>query len=376
MRLYLVWCTSLGVAVIASIAGAQQPRALPLKPTSETLDADFVGITSVRELADGQAIITDGRDQTLYLANFRSRTATVLGRKGRGPLEWLGVGFIHAIAGDSSILSDFSNLRWLLFDGAKIVATVPPDNAAVRAARAGISGVDRFGHVMREESPPPRPGTTVFTRADSNALVFVDRRSGKVDTVARLRVRPHRRTNTMDSLGRVTSSMPASTEPNAQAELAHLCRDGWLAVVRLEPLRVDWRSPTGEWLRGKPFPIAPENVDAAERRAILKRRAEARDDAKRMGFPPPADVAFPTTIPVLSNAAILRETGDGRLLLQRSSSARNPRIRYLIINRRGTIDSEISVGAKESIVGFGASTIYIAFKDDDDVQRIRRHPWP
>ena len=35
-----------------------------------------------------------------------------------------------------------------------------------------------------------------------------------------------------------------------------------------------------------------------------------------------------------------------------------------------------SLAANEDIVGFGARTVYVAFKDADDIQRLRRHPWP
>jgi hypothetical protein len=369
---------SAGIAlcVLPAVLQSQPVTRIPLKPANATLAAEFVGITSIREVADGRVIVTDGRDQQLYVADFKANNASLLGRKGKGPGEWLNIGLVQALSGDSSIIGDFGNLRWMLLDGAKIVGTVPSDHPAVRASSAFVIDIDRLGHILATRNPPARAGTTVFTRADSNALVFIDRNSGRVDTIASLRVRPHRREVQMDSAGRVRSTMPFSTEPNAQAELAKLFNDGWLAVVRLEPLRVDWRSPAGQWTLGKPFPLRPAPVDARERKAIEARRAEARADAKKYGLPAPAAVAYPTTLPVMANAASPRATTEGRLLLRRSSSASNPAIRYLVINRQGNIDGEITLAANEDIIGFGLRSIYIAFKDDDDIQRLRRHPWP
>lgn len=227
---------------------------------------------------------------------------------------------------------------------------------------------------MRFDSPPARPSAQVFTRRDSLAVTFVDRRSGRVDTVAKLRERPHRRDVVMNAEGQVTSSMPSATEPNAQAEQAVLFNDGWLAIVRLEPLRVDWRAPTGTWTLGRPLPLRPESVVARERQAIAERRAVARAEAKKFGLRAPTSLEFPTTLPVLTETVIPRQTLDGRLVVGRTPSARVPRMRYLVINRRGTIDGELTLGSRERLLGFGVRSVYIASVDDDDIQRVQRHP--
>ncbi len=353
---------------------AQASTRIPLKPASATLDAEFVNVTSVREIADGRVIVTDGGGQALYLADFTKHTAVVLGSKGKGPMEWVGVGSAHALEGDSTIMADFNNRRWLLLHGANIVQTVPPDHPGVRASNGFIRNIDRFGHIAIVTSRPYRNGTTEFTRADSVALVLMDRTTGRMDTIARLRERPRRVAVQMDSLGRAQSVMPTSTEPNAQAEFAQLFYDGWLAVGRLEPLRVEWRSPTGQWTRGGPFPLKPIPVDARERAAIEARRAEARESYRKMGFPAPPVLPLPKTLPV--STEVTRASSDGRLLLQLTTMASQPEVRYLVINRRGEIDGALILAAREEVVGFGAHTIYISSKDEDDVQRLRRHPWP
>ena len=355
-----------------ALAGQTLPR-IALKPAMATLDAEFMGITSVREVADGRVIATDGRDQKLYLADFRANAATMLGRKGSGPGEWRGVGLVQELAADSSIMSDHGLRRWLLFSGAQIVGTVPPDHPAVRAS-PNILGIDRFGHVLFESQIPMRAGNNVYTRADSVTLTFVDRSSGRSDTIGKIRMTPFRREVTMDSMGRVRSFWPHATEPHAQGEAAYLFFDGWLAVVRLEPTRVDWRSPAGQWMLGKPFPLRPEPVDAAERKAIAERRAESRADARRHGVPSPNDNAFPTALPLVTTLA--RLAPDGRLLLDRSKHASHPGTRYLVVNRHGNIDGEITMGDKARIVGFGPRAMYLAVTDENDIERLRKHPWP
>ena len=311
-------------------ASAQPVRQIPLKPANATLNAEFVGITSVREVADGRVIVTDGRDQQLYVADFRANTAAILGSKGKGPREWLNVGFVHGLPGDSSIMGDFGNGRLVLFEGARIVGLLAPDHPATRALLYAMSGGDRLGHLLSRKDNPADAAKLEFTRADSSALVLVALSTGRLDTVAQLRQRPRRVELLRGSDGKTHGRQVSPSEPNAQEEIAHLFGDGWISVVRLEPLRVDWRSPDGRWTRGSPFPLRPLLVDARERKAIEARRAQSREEFRR----------------------------------------------YLVINRAGNIDGEIAVGAREDIMGFGPRSVYIAFKDDDDIQRLRRHPWP
>jgi hypothetical protein len=86
-------------------------------------------------------------------------------------------------------------------------------------------------------------------------VLLVDRASGKVDTVARLREMPRQATQSRDKDGKVIASSTMATEYSARPELAHLSNDGALAILRLEPLRVDWRTANGRWTLGKPLPV-------------------------------------------------------------------------------------------------------------------------
>lgn len=367
---------SLGLSTLLAATLAAQPvRRIPVGPANATLATEFVGITSVREIAGGRVLVTDAREQQLYVADFLSQHAEKLGRKGKGPGEWSNLGVVLATVADSSIIGDPTNRRWLLLHGAKIVGEVPTDHPAVQATEGVVTDVDRMGRVLVTRAPPLRSGTTVFTRADSSALVLVNQKSGRADTVAKVRMMPYRREHVVDVDGRVQYSMGFATEPNALAESARLFPDGWVAVVRLESLRVDWRSPTGLWTYGNALPLREERVDEAERRAIQARYDEARAQARRNGWPEPVPPVFPATLPITTRDPGLA-TSDGRLLLLRRASASNPSTRYLVINRRGEIDGEIVMGARESIVGFGVRTLYIAFRDADDIQFLRRHPWP
>ena len=49
---------------------------------------------------------------------------------------------------------------------------------------------------------------------------------------------------------------------------------------------------------------------------------------------------------------------------------------YFVVDRSSRLLGEIALEENEDIVGAGARTLYIAFKDENDIQHIRRHPWP
>jgi hypothetical protein len=52
-----------------------------------------------------------------------------------------------------------------------------------------------------------------------------------------------------------------------------------------------------------------------------------------------------------------------------------PETRYDIVNRRGVLDGQLVLAPNEHIVGFGATSMYVAVSNDDGIQHLERHPW-
>jgi len=55
--------------------------------------------------------------------------------------------------------------------------------------------------------------------------------------------------------------------------------DGWIAIARLDPYLVEWRTPDGRTVRGTPLPSARVKVDDAEKRAYMAAIAVANSKA-------------------------------------------------------------------------------------------------
>jgi len=369
-------CTGFGVLVAP--LDAQPPRRLPLGAATGTLPEEFTTITSVRELRDGRVLVTDGREQRLVVADFRTGRVEQVGRKGGGPGEYGMVGMMRPLAGDSSIMADLMGRRWLLFDGAQIVGQHSPDHPAVLAAQGFMADSDALGYVLSRRAPERGDGVTITDARDSSVLVLIARRTGKADTVARVRNAERRLETARNAEGRVTRSSITMAGPLRTEEQAVLFADGWLAIARLDPFRVDWRAPDGTWTRGAPLSVPLIRVDARERAAFLERNARAYTQPAIPGLPPsqpPSASDFPAAVPPFPIGAVSQGPA-GRLLIRRHRSADVGPSHYLVIDRRGALLGELVLPANETIVGAGERTVYVVAKDDDDIQTLRRHAWP
>jgi hypothetical protein len=156
--------------------------------------------------------------------------------------------------------------------------------------------------------------------------------------------------------------------------------DGWIAVARFNPYRVDW-CPPAQICRTGPVISARPAFSDSEKRVFRHTTYSAQTPVLATG-----EVRFgedwPPTIPPFvqrqSRAApeqILYPMPDGRLLIERFPTVNRPATTYDVVDRRGVLAGTISLPHNQRVVGFGARSIYIGTIDADDVERIQRHPW-
>jgi len=346
------------------------PATRTLKPATARLDADFSRIIAVRELSDGRILVTDAIEKRLTVADFATQVVTAISREGSGPGEFRAVDRLYDIGGDSTLMPDLGNGRWLILRADRVARTTAKDEPAVQASRTGFRGASRTGRVMMNTLPPVTGGTRVFGRSDSTALLLVSTRNGDIDTIGRLRMPPLRMESTVDARGNPTS-LNILSFPFAVGEEPLIFGDGWVAVVRLDPYRVDWRSPDGRWTRGAALPFEVIAVNAREREAFVARRASATGNKPVT----PPDDAWPETIPPFGTRPLLAAP-DGAVLVLRNATADHPGNRYDLVDRRGRLVARIELPRTESIAALGARGAYVVVTDEDGLQHIERRPWP
>ena len=352
----------LAFLLVPALVAAQRAPAIPLKPANATLAEEFSRIRSVRELADGRVLIGDERERRLVVADLRSGKVDAIARIGSGPGEYRSVGQLFVLTGDSTLMPDWGSQRWLVLDGAAVAVTMPPESPAIRATNVSVTGADVRGHVLGVVFRRPVPNRP-FDPTDSMLIVLVKRTTGRADTVGRIRSAYER--------GRAFGTGEVYAPPLAVGEQALLFLDGWMAIARLEPYQVDWRSPDGRTIRGTPLPFTVTKVNEREKRAYLAREEKAWGRAPQYAPNP----VWPENLPPFERDALLAAP-DGTVLVRRLPSASVSDTRYDVVDRRGALVRQISLPENRWIVGFGRRAAYLAVTDDDRIQRIERHPWP
>jgi hypothetical protein len=379
----------LAIAVVAFPAAAQAPRQLRLKPPTAELSEEFTLIGSVRELSDGRVLISDPRENRVVVADLKTGAVQQVGRQGQGPGEYALAAALIPLAGDSSLLVDGRNRRWLLFSGAAIAVTVPADNQVIRSLKSVARGADGRGNVWTLASPRPaidennvKSGTITFGPADSEYVVRANRGSGRVDTLTQVRLAVSQQTLTASASGRLTT-IEVVRPPLSVGEEAALFQDGWLAVARLGPYRVDWITPEGRLTLGRPLPFTPIKSTKAERDGFFERQKAAMPVTARGGagggLPPGLQAQldamreqFPDEFPPFTNGVIAG--GDGNLYLRHPPTLKFPDFRYDMVGRTGQLLGVVTLGKRERIVAVSRGSVYVAWKDADDIERLRRHP--
>lgn len=372
--------TALAVGATAEPAfSTQQAAQIELRPANAVLEHAFsLGrVTSVRELSDGSLLIGDGADEHLVHVRWGTREVTPIGRAGDGPGEYRGVGWLYPLGADSTLFSDSYTGRWLILDGLRMVSTIPEGSALNRLLGGELSGADRRGNVLGVTGATSSAGSRLPRHwADSLILLLARPGFDRVDTIAHLKGRG---VSQLTELPRPTGSGPRVVvlgNPLEAEDQALLFPDGWIAVARLDPYRVDWRTPEGRWIRGAPLPFDRRRVTDGEKCwATTRMLGQLRPcTADLPGWP---DVLPPFLLhgPLRAEPALLASP-DGRLVIGRTPTEVSPESRYDLVDRTGRLAAVLVLPPNEGLIGFGTRSVYVLASDDDQLVTLRRHQWP
>lgn len=358
-------------AVVTAAAFQQVPRAISLRPPDATLGEPFTSIYSVRELSDGRVLISDyGQDNRVVVADLVSGRVRTVGSVGAGPGEYRQAGRLFALPGDSTLLIDSPQRGrwWLLMHHDSIVANVPPDLPALRVVGGSPSGVDDRGRVLGVRSAV-RSEKLAHNRIRLQLIAVIgERNSSEADTIARLRGDEYQITQGGTRERPFWAQIQLS---GSVAEQALMFPDGWVAVVRIEPYRVEWRTASGTWIRGPEVPWEWPRADAKEKAAAFERLKRRIGDRAKQDDAPWAD----RLAPVRTNSSMIAAP-DGNLFVLRAQWSKEPDTRYDVFDRSARRVAVLAMPDSERVVGFGPRSIYISVRDEDGFHRLRRHPWP
>ncbi len=370
------------VVAAAVLPGFVLSRALlsqtPVRLPAANAATDFVfnRLLSAAELPDGALIVTDRGDDKVYRVRFDERAPRALLRHGSGPGEFQNIGKVYPISGDSVLVVDAFTGRWIVVRGDVAVGTIPEGRPLNSAARGSIVGVSSTGKVLGVHGQTWGTGVPrSFSTADTLAALLGDIREATTSEVARLAGPGGRGVAILRSPGS-GPGLATMQNPLGVSDQVVLLMDGWIAVARNAPYRVDWRSPAGVWQLGAV-------IEPAQRR--LTRDDQCRAIVEVYGksalCQPEVYPGWPSTLPAFviprigTPAPAMIGDVSGRVLIARTVDDATKTRRYDLIDRKLGRIKAIVVSENQRVIAFGKDAIYLTEIDDDGAQRITRHAW-
>lgn len=357
-----------GALVISEAAWAQRGPAISLPSATARLSEPFTSVNSVRELSDGTVLISDDRENRIVLADFAADKVKSVGRTGAGPGEYRQAGALFGLTNDSTLMVEDNGGVWIAFARASITERLMPERTLGSTKAAMLGGFDSRGNALVVSLP-----VTQLTGLPSDSLAVLLHSRGTHQDLDIGRVRsPYGRAGSVG--GVVVYQRRASSAVSLFVmDRAVLFPDGWIAVARLHPYRVDWRAPDGTMTKG-PILLPSRAYGDPDKSAYLKREADRAGRAPRSltgltGWP---ELMPPFEGPV---SPLLAAT-DGRLWIARTPSALEVGNRYDIVDRSGTLAGVLTLPANERVAGFGSKFVYVAVSDENGLQRLDRRPRP
>jgi hypothetical protein len=291
-------------------------------------------------------------------------------------------------------MRDGSTPRWVMFAGARAVASVGPTTFPRAELRSEIIyGTDALGRVVSLPFPGMRSHRLDPT-VDGPPMFRTDRATGARDSlgIANWMLDPAvaaSKSGRPPAPGAGVEAAGSSAAPRV-ARYALLVRvidqvavapDGFIAIARHTPFRVEWCDPQLRCRNGPVLPYPSRVISNSDKAAWI-----ASEHARGHTWPPTTDVSRtagwpdrlpPFTTPPVGSASLsaLIIAPDGTALLRRMPSADAPTTRYDVIDRDGRRLYQLVLPINAEIVGVGAASVFVSTADEDGLQTISRHRW-
>ncbi len=417
----------LGAATAAGVVGLMWPATplqaqLPVrtysKPAAEHAEP-FTAIRGVRELADGRVVVTDPRDKVVQIIDFKTGRGTPVGRIGSGPNEYQMPATAFALPGDSTMIFDPLNSRFLMLGpGGRLAGTWSPANSEPEGARAPVTVAPRpeggartftvggLGGAMSLMSArasdaqgrlyltgaPLVMGPDGPRSADSMPITRVRRTAMAADTLAWIQL-PKNAANVTSSgrAGNQNVSIRVGGTPFSAQDGWTVFPDGRVAVVRTSDYHVEVYPAAGKGApsRGPSVRYTPIKVTEAEKQAWRDARSANAPMAIAMtrevgaggavrSSSAPANVQqdepseWPAVMPAFESGQV-HALPNGQIWVGRYRAANDKSPRFDVFDGAGKHLGQVVFPPRTTIAGFGKGVVYTVRSDEDDLQYLQRY---
>lgn len=368
-----IWRFSASAIVLLAALCLGDISTLSAQPQPQRFPDDFDQLFAAVELGPDRVLLTEKGEQRPFVVEWRSGARSSIGSVGKGPREFLGPRRLYALTANHVVIEDPYRYTYYPWVDGRV-----QEGLNLRVVRQGYSqqilaGADTVGRFLFASAH--RLGRTPGLRHRYNAKELVavigTRGHARLDTVTTLRGSFRAETSVYRmNVGRRLEFQHYSLL--VTEEQALLFPDGWLAVLRKEPYRVEWRSPDGAWRRGAVVSDTVIPVTLEEKRYALFRHANA---LQRLSFKVEEFPNWPPTMPPFPLDALL-PLPDGRLAVRRTATAKDHTEWIDIFDRTGKRVDRWRLPRDHQLIGIGAQWLYLTSRDDDDLYSLWRMRWP
>jgi hypothetical protein len=396
-RALVVGCALFGT-LDAALLAAQTPKSLG-RPQAE-FPEPFTALRAVHELPDGRLLVIDPRDKIVQTLDLKTGRSAAVAREGSGPNEYGLPLRLLPVAGDSALVADILNARFLVVgpDGRPAGTWSPAADRAAAPAGGGrtvmmagpglvaqVAGSDARGRLYstgREITMGPDGPRS----ADSVPLLRLDRARNRTDTLAWLARDPQ---NMSVSGGSGNMNVRIGRAPFPFNDAFTVFPDGRIAIVRAQGYRVDVVTADGRLVSGPRIAYTPVKVDGAVKQrwrdaqrgqtAIMITQSEGvRAGASRNVTAGAAQVqdpdSWPDVLPPFGSGVYAMP--GGALWVQRYEGGNATGTLFDVFDAAGRRTGQVRVPEGVRIVGGGENAVYAVRVDEDDLQYLQRYAVP
>ncbi|MEZ4379308.1 MAG: hypothetical protein R3B35_13610 [Gemmatimonadales bacterium] len=374
LRTALCWALAGAALVGVGSLAAQRVPIRRLGPPLAVLSHEFSLVNSLRELSGDRVLVTDFIDNVVLLADLGADRVTPFGRIGDGPGEYRQVFPLLPMGRDTTLMGNAIARRWLMITRDTTLRTLAPGTDLTRKLQdvAALLGFDERGNMLGIRM---RPRTTADDVELPIHTVLVSLRGSQEDTI-------DTRTKAFRRLG--SPSDPPVAYVLTTDDEAVIAPDGWIALVRHAPYRVDWRAPDGRTSRGRAVDEPAVPVDEREKASYRARLASQTTPLTRRrpgtasgsSTPPRGTTIWPDIIPPFDGVGAVLPARGGRILVRRTPTASRPEPRYDLFSATRGREFQLVLAPNQRIQATGTRGLYVVTTDDDGIERISVHPWP
>jgi len=297
-------------------------------------------VTGAAWLEGDRWAILAAPNETAGIVDFSDRTIRPLGR-GRSDLSNPTTLFVSQ---DTLYVGDWGNRRTTVWTGGGKLVRSFPTSDAVRGALP--RGRDARGNFYLDQAPLPGPDGS--GNRDSGAVLLLDPRLTKADTIAKLA--PLDIAEVVGDAGR-----RFERRVFGGVDRWGVVPDGSVWVARVYDNRVNWRAPNGKWTRGQALPDRVLEVTRYDRELFLQKfPPELRGTAQQLPFAPikpPFEAALTST--------------GGQVWLEKSRAPADSSRVYHVVDQRGRLAQEVRLRGQGRVLAVGPRAVLVAESTPD-----------